>query len=59
MVKRSIEQDVRNKRRGQESGDTTACTKNSWRLLQWEFNRGSLLEETIAVSATILISVEK
>ena len=45
MVKRSIEQDIRNKnfgarngnyekkRRGQESGDKTACTKNSWRLL--------------------------
>ena len=45
MVKRSIEQDIRNKnfgarngnfekkRRGQESRDKTACTKNSWRLL--------------------------
>ena len=45
IVKRSIEQDIRNKnfgarnghfekkRRGQESGDKTACTKNSWRLL--------------------------
>ena len=43
MVKRSIEQDIRNKnfdarngnyeRRGQESGNKTACTKNSWRLL--------------------------
>ena len=45
MVKRSIEQDFRNKnfgarngnyekkRRGQESGNKTACTKNSWRLL--------------------------
>ena len=45
MVKRSIEQDLRNrnfgarsgnyekKRRGQESGDKTAWTKNSWRLL--------------------------
>ena len=45
MVKRSIEQDIRNKnfgarngnyekkRRGQESGIKTACTKNSWRLL--------------------------
>ena len=45
MVKRSIEQDLRNKnfgsrngnfekkRRGQESGDRTAWTKNSWRLL--------------------------
>ena len=45
MVKRSIEQDIRNKNfgarngnydrnaPGQESGDKTACTKNSWRLL--------------------------
>ena len=45
MVKSSIEQDIRNKnfgarngncekkRRGQESGDKTACTMNSWRLL--------------------------
>ena len=44
MVKR-IEQEIRNKnfgarsenfekkRRGQESGNKTACTKNSWRLL--------------------------
>ena len=45
MVKNSIEQEIRNEnlwtqkrkfleeRRGQESGDKTACTKNSWRLL--------------------------
>ena len=45
MVKRSIEQEIGNKnfgarsgnfekkRRGQESGNKTACTKNSWRLL--------------------------
>ena len=45
MVKRSIEQEIRNKnfgnrignfekeRRVQESGNRTACTKNSWRLL--------------------------
>ena len=45
MVKRSIEQEIRNKnfgnrngnfekkRRGQESGNKTACTNNSWRLL--------------------------
>ena len=50
MVKRSIEQDIRNKnldtrngnyekRRGQESGDKTACTKNSWRLLAMESQR--------------------
>ena len=67
MVKRSIEQDIRNdnfgarngnyekKRRGQESGNKTACTKNSWRLLAMD----SVLKETIAVSATISISVEK
>ena len=45
MVKSSIEQEIRNKnfgsrngnfekkRRGQESGNKTACTKNSWSLL--------------------------
>ena len=45
MVKRGIEQEIRNKnfweqnwkfceeRRGQESGNKTACTQNSWRLL--------------------------
>ena len=45
VVKRSIEQEIRNKnfgarsgnfvkkRRGQESGNKTACTKNSWTLL--------------------------
>ena len=45
MVKRSIEQEIRNKNvgirngnyerngRGQESRDKTVCTKNSWRLL--------------------------
>ena len=51
MVKRSIEQDTRNKnfgarngnyekkRRGQESGNRTACTENSWRLLAMEVQR--------------------
>ena len=51
MEKRSIEQDFRNqnfrarngnyerKRRGQESGDKTACTKNSWRLLAMRVQR--------------------
>ena len=36
MVKRSIEQDIRKsweERRGQESGNKTACTKNYWGLL--------------------------
>ena len=51
MVKRSIEQDIRNKnfgtrignyekkRRGHESGNKTAWTKNSWRLLAMENQR--------------------
>ena len=51
MVKRSIEQDIRNKnfgsrngnyekkRSGQESGNKTACTKNSWRLLAMGIKR--------------------
>ena len=52
MVKRSMEQEIRNKnfgnrngnfekneRRGQESGNKTACTKNSWRLLAVESQR--------------------
>ena len=51
MVKRSIEQDIRNKifgartgnygekRRGQESRDKTTWTKNSWRLLAVESQR--------------------
>ena len=71
MVKRSIEQEIRNmnfgsqkwkfweERRGQESGNKTVCTKNSWRLLAMGVQRAKCLEETIAVSATILINVEK
>ena len=51
MVKRSIEQDIRNKnfgtrngklrgkRRGQKSRDKTAWTKNSWRILAMEIQR--------------------
>ena len=54
MVKRSIEQEIRNnnfgnrighfekKRRGQESRDKTACTKNSWRLLALGVQRAVL-----------------
>ena len=54
MVKRSIEQDIRNKnfgarngnyekkRRGQESRDKTAWTKNSWRLLAMGSQRAVL-----------------
>ena len=37
----------------------TAWTKNSWRLLAMGTPTGSVPEETIAVSATISISVEK
>ena len=70
MVKRSIEQNLRlknfgarngnyeKKRRGQESGDKTAWTE----FLEIVGNgspTGSVLEETIAVSVTILISVRK
>ena len=61
MVKRSIEQEIRNKnfgnrygnfekkRRGQESGNKTACVGNG-KLT------GSVVKETIAVSDTIRIS---
>ena len=71
MVKRSIEQEIRNKnfgfrngnfekkRRGQESGNKTSCTKNSRRLLANVKPTGSVLEETIAISATISINVQK
>ena len=70
MVKRSIEQEIRNrnfgartgsydKRRGQESRDKTAWTNNSWRLLANGKPTGSVLKETIVVSVTILINVQK
>ena len=72
IVKRSIEQEIRNKNFGirngnfeknavvKNQGNKTACTKNSWILLVMEVQRaGSVLKETIAVSATISISVEK
>ena len=70
MVKRSIEQDLRNKNFGARNGnyETSAGVKNhgvkqrEQRILgdcwQWD-PTGSVLEETIAVSATISISVEK
>ena len=45
-------------RRGQESGNKTACTKNSWRLF-WVGNQRLCAEGHIAVSATIWISVGK
>ena len=72
MVKRSIEQDIRSRnfgkknrkfweeRRGQESGNKTACTKNFLEIVgNGKPNRAVFLEETSAVSATIWISVEK
>ena len=54
MVKRSIEQDIRNRNFGARNGNyernavaknpgtKTACTKNSWRLLAMEFQRAVL-----------------
>ena len=71
MMKRSIEQDIRNKNFGARNGnyEKNAVVKNQGvkqrvqRILgdcwQWESNGGSVLKETIAVSATISISVEK
>ena len=62
MVKRSIEQEIRNKNFGARSGnfeknavvenqgDKTECTKNSWRLLAMETKRAMCERETIAVS---------
>ena len=44
-------------RPGQESGNKTACTKNSWRFGNGK-PTGSVWKETIAVSATISISVQ-
>ena len=69
MVKRSIEQNLRMKsfeaRTGKEV--TNAVVKNQGtkqrvqRILGdcWQWETGSVLEETTAVSATILISVGK
>ena len=71
MVKRGIEQEIRNKNFGARNGnyERNAVVKNQGtkqrvqRILadcwQWESNGGSVLEMTIAVSATISISVEK
>ena len=70
MVKRSIDQDLRNRNfgarngnyernaRGQESGDKTAWTKNSWILLAMGNQRAVFLEETIEVSVAISINVQ-
>ena len=70
LVKRSIEHEIRNKnfgnrignfekRRGQESGNKTACTKKFLEIVGNGSPTGSVLEETIAVSATMSASVEK
>ena len=70
MVKRSIEQDIRNKNFGTRNGnfEKNAVVKNQGsKCVCKEFleivgngsSTGSVLEETIAVSATILISMEK
>ena len=71
MVKRSIEQDIRSenfgarsgnyekKRRGQESRRENSEYKEFLEIVGNGSSTGSDLEETIAVSATILISVEK
>ena len=71
MVKRSIEQDLRNrnfwgpkrklwkKRRGQESGDKNSVNKELWEIVGSGKPTGSVPKETIAVSVTISISVQK
>ena len=70
MVKRSIEQDFRNKNFGARNGnyERNAVVKNPGQnIVDKEFLEivgngsptGSVLEETVAVSATISISVEK
>ena len=71
MVERGIEQEIRSKNFGSRNGnyERNAEVKNQGtkqrvqRILgdcwQWESNGGSVLKETIAVSATISISVEK
>ena len=70
MVKRSIEQEIRNKNFGARSGNfeknavvknqgTKQRVQNSWRLLSMGNQRAVCERETIAVSATIWISVGK
>ena len=71
MVKRSIEQDLRNRNFGarngnyernavvEKSGNKTAWTNNSLEIVVNGKPRGSVLKETIAVSFTILINVQK
>ena len=59
MVKRSMAQDIRNKNFGARNGnyERNAAVKNQG--TKQRSSTGSVLEETIAVSATISISVEK
>ena len=67
MVKRSIEQDLRNRNFGDQNrklwvknqGTKQRATKNSWSIVGNVSSTGSVLEETIAVSVTMLISVGK
>ena len=47
------------KRRGQESRDKTAWYKEVWEIVGNGSPTGSVREETIAVSATIFINVER
>ena len=69
MVKRSIEQEIRNKNFGARNGnyERNAVVKNGQNSVYQKFLEivgngsptGSVLEETIVVSVTILISVAK
>ena len=71
MVKRSIEEEIRNKNFGsrngnfeknavvKKSGNKTACTKNSWRLLAVGNQRAVCERIQLQFFATIRISVEK
>ena len=70
MVKRSIEQDIRNKNFGARSGNyernaavknqgTTVCTKEFLETVVNGSSTGKVLEETIAVSVTMPINVQK
>ena len=71
MVKRSIEQEIRNKNFGNRNGNfeknavvknqgtKQRATKNSCRLLAMGVQTGSVLKETIVVSVTMSINVQK
>ena len=69
MVKRSIEQDIRNKNFGARNGNyernpvvknqgTNSVYKEFLEIVGNGSPTGSVLEETIVVSATIVVSVE-